>query len=339
LKPFRYLAATGGTADFAVLADPTTHVLAGGTGLVDLMKLGVQTPETVLDLAVLAPIGRPPRDAGGDFARIADGEDGDLFVGALVRNSTLAYDDRVRTRYPVLAEALLSGASAQLRNLATVGGNLMQRTRCAYFRATDLPCNKRVVGSGCGAMAGVHRGHAILGTSGSCIATHPSDMCVALAILEPTLVIATATEPRTIPFDELHLLPGDTPHRETTLAPGELILGMVLPAPLPRAKQRYLKVRDRASYEFALASAAVQLVIHDKMVIDARIALGGVATIPWRASAAEEQLEGKPATRASFQAAAELALAHAHPLRDNAFKVDLAINTIVRALELAAEAP
>jgi xanthine dehydrogenase YagS FAD-binding subunit len=247
--------------------------------------------------------------------------------------SDVAWDARVRERYPVVSQALLQGASGQLRNMATIGGNVLQRTRCPYFRDTAMPCNKREPGTGCSALRGVNRGHAILGTSEHCIATHPSDLAVALAALDAVVRVRGRAGERAIPFGEFHLLPDAHPEREHVLRPGELITAIDLPA-LPFARRSlYLKVRDRASYAFALASAAVALDVAGGTVRDARIALGGVATKPWRATGAERALVGRAASRATFRAAAEAALAGAVPRKDNAFKIELAKRTLVRALE------
>jgi xanthine dehydrogenase YagS FAD-binding subunit len=254
---------------------------------------------------------------------------GKIQIGANVRNSDLAYHRLIRENFPVLSEAILAGASAQLRNMASTGGNILQRTRCPYFREAHAACNKRNPGSGCDAMQGFHRSHAVLGTSESCIATHPSDMCVALAMLDAVV----STQSRRIPFNDLHLLPGDTPERETLLERGELILHVEIePSKLSR-QSHYLKVRDRASYEFALASAAVALDLDGGTIRAAHVALGGVATKPWRSPEAETALIGKPASKETFRAAADAAFAGAKPRRDNAFKIELGKRTLVRALE------
>lgn len=303
----------------ALAADPKARFVAGGTTLVDLMKEGVEVPDTVIDINGL------PLD------ELVVGPAG-VHVGAMVRNSDLARHPVVRDRYTMLSQALLAGASGQLRNMATLGGNLMQRTRCPYFRDTAMPCNKRVPGSGCGALDGYNRSHAVLGASESCIATHPSDMAVAMVALDAVVRIAGPNGERRVPAGEFHRLPGDTPHIETALAPGELITGVDLP-PLPAGMtSTYLKVRDRASYEFALASAAVGLQVEGGTVRAARIALGGVATKPWRAPTAERALVGQPADEAVFRAAADGALEGAVARQHNGFKIELAKRTLVRAL-------
>src|SRR5438445_4281176 len=282
--------------------------LAGGTTLIDLMKLNVETPARVID------INRWP------VATIKAMPDGGLKIGATVRNSDLANHPVVKREYAVLSQALLSGASAQLRNMATTAGNLLQRTRCAYIRDTAMPCNKREPGSGCSAIPGSNRTLAVLGTSEHCIATNPSDMCVALAALEASIHVQGPKASRAIPIGDFHLLPGSTPHRETALEPGDLITQVTLPPPVVGSKQVYLKLRDRASYEFALVSAAVVLTIASGNITRARIALGGVGTKPWRSPEAEAALTGKPANDASFRQAAEAALRKARPQSENKFK-------------------
>jgi xanthine dehydrogenase YagS FAD-binding subunit len=288
------------------------------------MKLGVERPELLIDVTRLP---------GG----IEELPDGGLRIGASVRNSELAADLRVRERYPVLAEALLAGASGQLRNLATTGGNLLQRTRCLYFQDVTKPCNKRDPGSGCPAREGEHRNLAILGWSESCVATHPSDMAVALVALDAVVHLERAGGARTIPLADLHRLPGDEPQRDTILEPGELITAVELP-PLDFARRStYRKVRERASFAFALVSVAAALDVVDGDVRDVRLALGGVAHKPWRATRAEDVLRGAPATPVSFAGAAEAELAEARPLRDNAYKLTLARNAICATLlDLAA---
>jgi xanthine dehydrogenase YagS FAD-binding subunit len=295
--------------------------VAGGTTLIDLMKLDVETPTQVVDINRL------------DLARTEPQTDGSLRIGAMVRNSDLAHDPNVKRDYAVLSQALLSGATGQLRNMATTGGNLLQRTRCAYFR--DLAyaeCNKRTPGSGCAAIGGFNRTHAILGTSEHCIATHPSDMAVAMMALEARIHILGAQGERDVPIGDFYLLPGNTPHLENVLKPGDLITYVTLPAPLAGARSHYLKLRDRASYEFALASAAVIVQAEGGHIRKARVALGGVGTRPWRSPEAEQLLTGKPANEATFRAAAEAALRGAKPQRDNAFKAELARRCLVRAL-------
>jgi xanthine dehydrogenase YagS FAD-binding subunit len=297
--------------------------LGGGTTLIDLMKLNVETPSRVLD------INRLPLD------KIEATSDGGVNIGAMVRNSDLANHAKVQKDYSALSQAILQGASAQIRNMATVGGNLLQRTRCVYFRDTAMACNKREPGSGCPAITGHNRTLAILGASEHCIATNPSDMCVALAALEATIHIQGQRGSRAVAFGDFHLLPGSTPHRETVLEPGDLITHVALPPPIAGSKQVYLKLRDRASYEFALASAAVVLTIANAKITRARIALGGVGTKPWRSSEAEAALAGKPATEATFRQAAETALRHAKPQTENKFKIELAKRCLMHALRMA----
>ena len=297
--------------------------LGGGTTLIDLMKLNVETPSRVLD------INRLPLD------KIEATPDGGVKIGAMVRNSDLANHARVQKDYSVLSQAILQGASAQIRNMATVGGNLLQRTRCVYFRDTAMACNKREPGSGCPAISGHNRTLAILGASEHCIATNPSDMCVALAALEATVHIQGPNGSRAVAFADFHLLPGNTPHRETVLEPGDLITHVTLPPPIAGSRQVYLKLRDRASYEFALASAAVVLTIANGKITHARIALGGVGTRPWRSSEAEAALAGKPANDNTFRQAGEAALRAAKPQSENKFKIELAKRCLTHALRLA----
>src|SRR5881397_1684588 len=297
--------------------------MGGGTTLIDLMKLNVETPSRVLD------INRLPLDT------IEPTPDGGLKIGATARNSDLAYHAKVQRDYSVLSQAILQGASAQIRNMATVAGNLLQRTRCMYFRDTAMPCNKREPGSGCPAITGSNRTLAILGASEHCIATNPSDMCIAMAALEATIHVQGPKGSRAIPFGEFHLLPGNTPHRETVLEPGDLITHVTLPAPIKGTKQLYLKLRDRASYEFALASAAVVISMTGQNVTRARIALGGVGTKPWRSQEAEAVLVGQPANGANFRRAAEAALRDAKPQSENGFKVELARRCLTHALQMA----
>src|SRR6266403_2583174 len=298
--------------------------IAGGTTLIDLMKLNVETPQKVVDVTHLP------------FGKIETLPDGGLKIGAMVRNSELAYHPIVRKDYAVLSEAILSGASPQLRNMATTAGNLLQRTRCMYFRDTAMPCNKRESGSGCPAITGSNRTLAILGASEHCIATNPSDMCVAMAALEVKIHVQGPKGPRAIAFGDFHLLPGSTPHRETVLDPGDLITHVTLPPPIAGSKQLYLKLRDRASYEFALASAAVVLTITSGKITRARIALGGVGTKPWRSSEAEVALTNKAANDAIFRQAAEAALQGAKPQSENGFKIELAKRCLTHALRTAA---
>jgi len=300
--------------------------VGGGTTLIDLMKLNVEQPQTLID------VNRLPLD------KIEALPDGGLTIGAVVRNTDLAYHPLVRKNYPVLSEALLSGATVQLRNMATTAGNLLQRTRCMYFRVTDMPCNKREPGSGCAAITGANRSLAILGTSEHCIATNPSDMNVAMAALEATIHVRGTKGERNIPIADFHLLPGNTPQRETVLEPGDLITHVTLPPPAPGNRSLYLKLRDRASYKYALASAAVVVTVASAKITRARIALGGVGTKPWRSTEAEGELTNQPATEAVFRKAADTALRDAKPQSQNGFKVELAKRCLVHALKLATQA-
>lgn len=299
--------------------------IAGGTTLIDLMKLNVEQPHTLIELNRL-PLGD-----------IETSPDGGLKIGAMVRNSDLAHHPAVMHDYSVLSQALLSGASAQLRNRATTSGNLLQRTRCMYFRDTTMPCNKREPGSGCGALKGVNRMMAILGTSEHCIATNPSDMNVALTALEAMIHVQNGQVTRTIPINEFYVLPGDSPQRETVLEPGDLITYVTLPAPVAGSKSLYLKLRDRASYEFALASAAVIVKIENNRFTYARVAMGGVGTKPWRSREAERVLDGAPRKERSFQAAAEAALQGARSQSQNGFKIELAKRCVTHALKLVTQ--
>jgi xanthine dehydrogenase YagS FAD-binding subunit len=320
MNPFTYVAVTKQGEALQAIANPHARFLAGGTNLLDDMKLGVESPAELIDVSAVP------------YDRIEPLPDGGLRIGATVRNSDLAWDDRVRQKYPVLSQAIESGASPQLRNMATTAGNLLQRTRCYYFRDVSYPCNKRVPGSGCSAIPGYNRIHAVLGTSDKCIATHPSDMCVAMAALDAVIRVVGPKGERTIPINEFYVAYGDDPARENVLERDELITGVDLPA-LPWAtRSHYLKVRDRAAYEFALTSAAVALDIDNGTIRSARIALGGVATKPWRAVEAEKSLQGKKPEEASFRAAAEAALEGAKPQKFNAFKIELAKRTIVQSL-------
>jgi xanthine dehydrogenase YagS FAD-binding subunit len=322
--PFRYEQASDAPGAVALLTQAPNGkgvFLGGGTNLVDLMKLGVAQPELLVDITHLP------------YDHIEPLPDGGLRIGALVRNGDLAADHTIRTRFPMLAEALLAGASGQLRNMATTGGNLLQRTRCVYFQDVSKPCNKRVPGSGCPAREGYHRELAILGASEACIATHPSDMAVALAALDAIIRVLGPNGERAIPLTEFHRLPGDQPQRDTMLEPGELITAVDLPPTPFAARSRYRKVRDRASYAFALVSVAAALdLAGDGTVRDVRLALGGVAHKPWRAWKAEAALRSALATEETFRRAAEAELADAQPLPGNVFKVPLARNTIVRTL-------
>jgi len=327
MRPYSYSRATDASGAVAALAGaPNAKFLAGGTNLVDLMKLGVETPDMLVDVRRLSS------------DQIEELPDGSIRIGAAVPNSDLAADRTIRSRYPMLAEALLAGASGQLRNLATTGGNLLQRTRCVYFQDVTTPCNKRESGSGCSAIEGHHKNHAILGASENCIATHPSDMAVAMAALDAVVQAQGPDGEREIPIQELHRLPGDEPERDTVLEHGDLITAIGLPPLGFAANSKYRKVRERASYAFALVSVAAALDVEDGVVRDARIALGGVAHKPWRATKAEEALRGEPVNEANFRAAAEIELADAEPLPRNAFKVPLARNVITRTLlELSEE--
>ena len=326
MKSFTYERADSPAEAAAALAKPGAKVIAGGTNLLDLMKLQVETPSQLVDIS------RLPLD------KIEETSEGGLRVGALVRNSDLAADPRVRQRYGVLSRALLSGASAQLRNKATTGGNLLQRTRCYYFMDTAFPaCNKRTPGSGCAAIKGFNRIHAILGASSECIATNPSDMNVALAALNATIHVQGSKGKRTIAIADFHRLPGTTPQLDTTLQPDELITAVELPAPKFAKHSYYLKVRDRQSYAFALVSVAAGLEISGNTIQSAGLALGGVAHKPWRSPEAEKFLIGTVVSPDAFRKAADFALAEAKPYEHNAFKVELAKQSIVRALTLAAQ--
>ncbi|OZG30564.1 molybdopterin dehydrogenase [Williamsia sp. 1138] len=326
MRTFDYLAPDSvDTAVERLGADPDAKLLAGGTNLVDLMKLGVCNPETLIDIGAL------PLD------QIELIESGDLEIGANVRNSDLAAHPVVRTLYPVLSQALLAGASGQLRNMATTGGNLFQRTRCPYFMDTAKACNKREPGSGCSAVGGVNRDMAILGASTQCVATHPSDMAVALAVLEPKLEILGPAGRRFVPFDSLYRLPGDHPELDTTLERDDVVVSLAIPALQAARTSTYRKVRDRASFAFALVSVAAVLEVRDGMVSAARIALGGVAHKPWRARAAEQQLIGRAATRPEFAAAIDLELEAAQALSDNQFKIPLVRSLVTQTLVQLAE--
>jgi xanthine dehydrogenase YagS FAD-binding subunit len=321
MRPFDYRRASDAAGAVAAVAGvPGARFLAGGTNLVDHMRLGIANPELLVDVSRLP------------FDRVEELPGGGLRVGAGVRNSDLAADPLVRARYPVLAQALLSGASGQLRNLATTGGNLLQRTRCAYFQDLTTPCNKREPGSGCSAIGGWTRYHAILGASDHCVATHPSDMAVAMAALDATVTVLGPRGERVVPLVELHRLPGEEPERDTVLEHGELITAVELPPPPRGVRSAYRKVRDRASYAFALVSVAAVVVLDGEVVREARVALGGVAHKPWRAGRLEAALRGAPATPERFRAAAEAELEAARPLPGNEFKLPLARNTLVAVL-------
>jgi xanthine dehydrogenase YagS FAD-binding subunit len=327
MNTFDYVRATTIAEAVAAAAEPGAAYLAGGTNLLDLMKGGVTRPNRLVDVTRL-----PGLD------RIEPLADGGIRIGALVRNADLAHDPDFARSYPAVAEALLSGASAQLRNAATVGGNLLQRTRCGYFYDTASACNKRAPGTGCDARDGENRLHAVLGWSKACIATHPSDFCVPLVALDAVVEIAGKSGRREIAFEDFYRLPGDTPERESMLDPGDLIIAVRLPAEARgfSAHARYLKVRERTSYAFAIVSAAACLQIERGAIRDARLALGGVAAKPWRARAAEEILAGSSPDPTAFRRAAEAALADARPSGDNGFKIELAQRILVRALTSAA---
>lgn len=305
-------------------ADGTARFIAGGSNLIDLMKENVERPGRLIDIT------------GLPLKQVHPGADGGLRLGALVTNSCVAYNEDVQLRYPLLAKAIMAGASPQLRNMATTGGNLMQRTRCCYFYDTATPCNKRAPGEGCSAIKGFNRAHAILGTSGYCIASHPSDMCVALAVLDAVVEVAGPNGDRSIPISEFHRLPGDTPHVDTSLQQGEIITAVDLPPMGFIERHSYLKIRDRASYAFALVSVAVGLELEGENIKEARVALGGVAHKPWRDRQAEVLLEGREPGRDSFQEFAEALLRGAGGFEHNTFKIDLAKRAVIRALSRAA---
>ncbi|MBV9829152.1 MAG: xanthine dehydrogenase family protein subunit M [Alphaproteobacteria bacterium] len=327
MNPFDYIRPATISEAVAAAAVPGSAYLAAGTNLVDLMKGGIVRPTRLIDVS-----GLPGLD------QIEPLPDGGLRIGARVRNSDLAYTPLVNQRFPAVAEALLSGASAQLRNAATVGGNLLQRTRCAYFYDAASACNKRAPGAGCDAHRGENRLHAVLGWSESCIATHPSDFCVPLTALDAVVEIEGSTGRREVALEDFHQLPGATPERESALAPGELIVAVRLPGAATRfaAHARYIKLRERTSYAFAVVSAAACLRIENGIIAEARLALGGVAAKPWRAKEAEALLAGVRPDRDSYRRAAEAALAEARPSGENAFKIELARRIVVRALKSAA---
>lgn len=328
MRPFAYRRATDARAAVAALSEqPNAMYLGGGTNLVDLMRLGVVAPEALVDVTRVASDTVEETAGGG------------LLIGAGVRNSDLAAHPVVRRRYPMLAQAVLSGASGQIRNMATVGGNLLQRTRCSYFQDVSKPCNKRQPGSGCPAVEGDHRNLAIIGHSAACVATHPSDMAVALAALGTSVHVEGRRGARRVTMPGLHRLPGDEPDRDTVLDPGDLITAVELPALPFAARSRYRKVRDRASFAFAVVSVAAALDVAGGVVRDCRIAFGGLAHVPWRAELAEEALRGSPATAAEFGRAADAELARARPLPENGFKVPLTRNVLVRTLTELAETP
>ncbi|HEV7909352.1 MAG TPA: xanthine dehydrogenase family protein subunit M [Pseudonocardiaceae bacterium] len=325
MRSFDYSRATAvGEAVATVAADPAAAFLAGGTTQVDLMKDGVLAPARLVDITRLP------------LRYVHHGQDA-VHVGALTSMEELAADPVVAQRLPVMREALLLGASVQLRNMATMGGNLLQRTRCRYFRDLTCPCNKREPGTGCAALQGVHRMHAVLGTSEHCIATHASDVAVALVALDAVVHVQGPEGERAIPLTDFYLLPREEPNRENVLRHGELITSIEVPLLPANARSVYLKVRDRTSYEFALSSAAVALVVRDGVIREARVGLGGVATVPWRAGGAEDVLRGARAGAEVFQSAAQAAVQGAIPHRDNAFKIELAKRTVVRALQTVSD--
>lgn len=324
MKPFAYLRATETNTAIEAASSNQAKFIAGGTNLLDLMKEGVEQPDRLIDITRI------------QLAQIQPTTNG-VRIGALAKNSDTANHPLIRTLYPLLSQALLAGASPQLRNMASVGGNLLQRTRCYYFYDTSAPCNKRQPGSGCAAIEGYNRIHAILGTSDQCIATHPSDMCVALAALDAVVQVSGANGDRAIPFAEFHRLPGDTPQIETALQPGELITAVDLPNSPFAERSHYFKVRDRTSYAFAVVSVASALDIDNGTIQNARMALGGVAHKPWRSVEAEKILVGAKPNEQTFQAAAEATLKGAKGYKHNAFKVELAKRAIVRSLTIATE--
>ncbi len=325
MNPFTYARATDATDAVRRGGEAGVKYLGGGTNLVDLLRETIERPHALVDVTGLSGV-------------IEERADGGLLIGAAARNTAVAEHRAVRTRYPALSRAIVAGASAQIRNMATVGGNLLQRTRCTYFYDTDgSRCNKRVAGQGCDALDGFNRIHAILGASSACVATHPSDMCVALAALGAIVHLRGAGGERTLPLTDLHQLPGENPEVETTLEPGELITAVELPALPFAARSTYRKVRDRASYAFALVSVAAALEVDGGTVKNVRLALGGVAHKPWRAWKAEAALAGQPATQASFLAAAEAELVDAKPLSHNAFKIELVRRTVAATLGELAE--
>jgi xanthine dehydrogenase YagS FAD-binding subunit len=327
MKPFEYVRSNDAAAAVeAVAADREAKFLAGGTNLVDLMKVGVENPSRLVDVSRL------------DLARIAETRDGGLSIGALAKNADTANHPLVRKYYPLLSQAILAGASGQLRNMATNGGNLMQRTRCQYFYDVATPCNKREPGSGCGAREGLNRIHAIFGWSDACVATYPGDMANALYALDAVVRVRGAGgRERSIPVGEFHRLPGDTPQKDNILEHGELIVAIDLPKSSVAGSSYYLKVRDRASYAFALVAVAAAIETSGGRISDSRVVLGGVAHKPWRSAEAEAALAGKSATEATFRAAAEAAMLEARPLEHNAYKVELGRRAIVRALSRAAK--
>lgn len=322
MYPFTYIKAKNNKEAITALGENTNaKFIGGGTNIIDLMKMNIEKPEQLIDINSL------------DLKKIETLPNGNIKIGALVRNSDLAYDATIMQKYPMLSKALLAGASAQLRNMATTAGNILQRARCSYFYDTAMPCNKREPGSGCSAIKGYNRMNAILGTSEKCIATHPSDMCVALAALDTIIHVESANGERTINFLDFHLLPGDTPEKENILQPGELITSIEIRALPFASNSTYVKVSDRHSYEFALTSAAVALDISNGIIQNARIALGGVGTKPWRCKEAEQSLQNKKVSTDNFNAAADIALKDVKTYQYNAFKPELAKRTLVSAFQ------
>lgn len=323
MQPFTYTKAkTNKEAIAAISSNSNAKFIGGGTNLVDLMKMCVEKPQQLIDITSL------------NLKKIETLPNNNIKIGALVSNTDIAYDANIVSKYPMLSKAILAGASAQLRNAATTGGNILQRTRCYYFNDTATPCNKREPGSGCSAIKGYNRIHAVLGTSDKCIATHPSDMCVALAALDAIIHVEGMNGERTINFLDFHLEPDETPQKENVLRHDELITAVEIPSLLFASNSTYIKVRDRQSYEFALASAAVALDVSNGIINAARIALGGVATKPWRVKDAEQYLIGKKATTENFSNAADIALKNAKTYKYNAFKPKLAKQTIISALQI-----
>lgn len=323
MRPFTYERATDPRAAVAAVSKPGARFISGGTNLLDLMKIDVERPSHLVDISYLP------------LSDLEQMQDGGLRIGAQASNSDVAADARVRTHYPVLSQALVSGASGQLRNKASVGGNLLQRTRCPYFYYAAAGCNKRAPGSGCAAIGGFNRIHAILGASDACIATHPSDMAVAMTVLEAQIELLDAEQSvRRLAISDFYRLPGDTPNIETVLRPAEMITGVVLPPP-PPGRQVYRKVRDRASYEFALVSVAAVVSTHEGKISRARVAFGGVAHMPWRSVEAETMLTGRPATMATYREAAEASMRGAVVQGHNDFKIELAKRTLCRTLAQA----
>lgn len=324
MKDFQYLkASTPKAAIEAIVKDPVAQFIAGGTNLIDLMKKGVAVPGKLVDI-------------NGLSLKKIEKKNGTLHIGALALNSEVSEHDLILTHHPLLALALKAGASQQIRNMATVGGNMMQRTRCPYFYNTDMPCNKRQPGTGCGALKGYNRMHAIFGASDKCIAVHPSDMCIALVALDAMVLVSGTRGERSIPFANFHRLPGETPQKDNTLEKGELISAIEIPDNDLTRHVHYLKVRDRSSYAFALVSVAAALDIQNDIVKDARLAMGGVAHKPWRLTTAEKFMKGKAISENLFRQAAELAMQNAKGYGYNNFKLKLAPNTIVEALKIAA---